>query len=122
MSRQAGKGLIFGSQSVKNGGSDSPGDLSGVASSPNFLPKHLTKPFWCARILAMGKATTIDLQEGRPVSVVDAANTIGVHITTLYRQIQKGKIVFITFGDTIFIPFREVERLKNEREARSLNG
>lgn len=55
------------------------------------------------------------LQKGRVVPVIEAANDIGVHFTTLYRWVQAGKIVFVSFGDTIFIPVIEVERLKNER-------
>ena len=55
------------------------------------------------------------LQKGKVVPVIEAANEIGVHFTTLYRWVQSGKIVFVSFGDTIFIPVAEVERKKGER-------
>jgi len=55
------------------------------------------------------------LQKGKVVPVIEAANDIGVHFTTLYRWVQAGKIVFVSFGDTIFIPVAEVERIKKER-------
>jgi len=56
----------------------------------------------------------IDLQKGRVLSVRDAANQIGVHFTTLYRWIQAGKVAFVTFGDGVFVPFLEAERLTKE--------
>lgn len=55
------------------------------------------------------------LQKGKVVPVIEAANDIGVHFTTLYRWVQAGKIVFVSFGDTIFIPVAEVQRIKSER-------
>jgi len=63
----------------------------------------------------MVKISTSILQKGKVVSVIEAANEIGVHFTTLYRWIQSGKIVFVSFGDTIFIPVAEVERIKKEK-------
>ncbi|MBA7713401.1 hypothetical protein ES703_122403 [subsurface metagenome] len=61
------------------------------------------------------KIGTDVLQKGKVVPVIDAANEIGVHFTTLYRWIQAGKIVYVTFGDTIFIPVLEVERIKKNK-------
>lgn len=55
------------------------------------------------------------MQPGDVLSVRDAAREIGAHFTTLYRQVQKGKIVYVTFGGNIFIPVLEVERIKKER-------
>ncbi len=63
----------------------------------------------------MVKIGTDILQKGKVVPVIEAANEIGVHFTTLYRWIQSGKIVFVSFGDTIFIPVAEVERIKKEK-------
>ena len=45
----------------------------------------------------------------------DAANELGVHFTTLYRWVKSNKIVYVTFGGSIFIPVLEVERIKKER-------
>jgi len=55
------------------------------------------------------------LQHGDPVGIREAARLIGVHFTTLYRQIEKNKIAYIRFGDTLFIPYTEVERIKQQR-------
>lgn len=55
------------------------------------------------------------LQRGKVVPIIEAANELGVHFTTLYRWVQSGKIVFVSFGDTIFIPQAEVERIKNKK-------
>ena len=55
------------------------------------------------------------MQPGDVLSGRDAANEIGVHFTTIYRWVQKGEIIFITFGGNIFIPVMEVERIKKER-------
>jgi len=55
------------------------------------------------------------LQRGKVVPIIEAANEIGVHFTTIYRWVQSGKIVFVSFGDTIFIPVAEVERIKNKK-------
>ena len=63
----------------------------------------------------MVKIGTDILQKGKVVPVIEAANEIGVHFTTLYRWIQSGKIVFVSFGDTIFIPVAEVERIKKKK-------
>jgi excisionase family DNA binding protein len=63
----------------------------------------------------MPKATKIDFAKGKVLSVVDAATEVGVHFTTLYRWIQAGEVAFVTFGDTVFIPLVEVQRLKKER-------
>lgn len=55
------------------------------------------------------------LQPGDVLSVREAAKEIGAHYVTLYRWITANKIVYVTFGRTIFIPVLEVERLKRER-------
>ena len=55
------------------------------------------------------------LQKGKVVPVIDAANEIGVHFTTLYRWVQAGKIIYVAFGDTIFIPVMEVSRIKKNK-------
>ena len=60
-----------------------------------------------------------ELQPGDVLSVRDAANEIGSHFTTLYRRVRAGKIVFVTFGGSIFIPVLEVERLKKENEKKA---
>jgi len=58
---------------------------------------------------------TQQLQHGDPVSIRTAAKLIGVHFTTLYRWIQANQVAFIRFGDTLFIPYTEVERIKQQR-------
>jgi len=63
--------------------------------------------------------TTSNLQQGEVLSVRDAARKIGAHFTTLYRQVQKGKIVYVTFGGSIFIPALEVERIIKERKQKA---
>jgi len=55
------------------------------------------------------------LQPGGVLSARDAAREIGVHFTTVYRWVQSGDIVYITFGGSIFIPVLEVERRKREK-------
>ena len=55
------------------------------------------------------------MQPGDVLSGRDAANAIGVHFTTIYRWVQKGEIVYINFGGSIFIPVLEVLRLKKEK-------
>ena len=55
------------------------------------------------------------MQPGDVLSARDAARELKVHFTTVYRWVQSGEIVYITFGGSIFIPVLEVERLKRER-------
>ena len=55
------------------------------------------------------------MQKGKVIQVLEAANELGVHFTTVYRWVQAGKIVYVTFGDTLFIPVLEVERLKKNK-------
>lgn len=62
------------------------------------------------------------MQPGDVLSVRDAAREIGTHFTTLYRQVQKGKIVYVTFGGNIFIPVLEVERIKKARKGKATVG
>ena len=69
----------------------------------------MTKSKKYATLVAMPK---IEMQKGTVLGVREAANEIGVHFTTLYRWIQDGEVAFVTFGDTVFIPLLEVERLK----------
>jgi len=63
----------------------------------------------------MTTRTIRELQPGDVLSVRDAANEIGVHFTTLYRRVKAGKIVYVAFGGSIFIPALEVERLKIQK-------
>lgn len=56
-----------------------------------------------------------ELQPGDVLSVRDAANLLGAHFTTLYRQVKARKIVYVTFGGSIFIPVLEVEKLKKAK-------
>lgn len=44
-----------------------------------------------------------------------------IHFTTLYRQIEAGKVSSFKFGGIAFVPVREVERLKVEREKKANN-
>ena len=60
------------------------------------------------------------LQPGDVMSVRDAAREIGVHYVTVYRWVRERKIVYITFGGSIFIPALEVERLTRERSNKAL--
>jgi len=55
---------------------------------------------------------TRELQPGDVLSVREAAKEIGVHFTTLYRWVEAGEAIFISFGGNIFIPMLEIERLK----------
>ena len=68
----------------------------------------------------MPKATRVDFAKGRVLSVVDAAAEIGVHFTTLYRWIEAGEVSFVSFGDTLFIPVIEAERLKKEKNRKAM--
>ena len=66
--------------------------------------------------------TVKTLQPGDVLSARDAAREIGVHFTTVYRWVQAGDIVYITFGGSIFIPALEVERLKREKNKKCLKS
>jgi len=58
------------------------------------------------------KVTTGDL-----VSVAKAAEELGRPRITLYRWVEKGKILSVRLGGILFIPKSELERLKNEKAA-----
>ena len=51
------------------------------------------------------------------LTVPQAAKQIGVHFATVYRWIDAGTIVSVSFGGISFIPRSEVERLKNKKAA-----
>ena len=59
------------------------------------------------------------LQPGDVLSARDAAREIGVHYTTVYRWVQSGDIVYVTFGGSIFIPVLEAERIKREKNRKA---
>jgi len=69
----------------------------------------------------MTTKVTKELQPGDVMSVRDAAREIGVHYVTVYRWVRERKIVYITFGGSIFIPALEVERLTRERSNKVLS-
>ncbi len=60
---------------------------------------------------------TQQVQSDDVVTVMEAAKVLKVHFTTVYRQITAGKVSSFKFGGIVFIPMREVERLKVAREA-----
>ena len=62
------------------------------------------------------------MQKGTVLGVREAASQLGVHFTTLYRWIQNGEVAFVTFGDTVFVPSLEVERLKREKADEKLSS
>jgi excisionase family DNA binding protein len=45
------------------------------------------------------------------VTATEAAKTLGIHFTTVYRRIKKGKIFTVTLGNILYIPKSELERL-----------
>lgn len=53
---------------------------------------------------------------GDVLSIWKAAAEVGVHFTTLYRWIQAGEVAYVSFGDTVFIPLLEAERLKKKEK------
>ena len=83
------------------------------------MQKGIDKLLLVCYLICVRYLDEIVLQRGEVLSVKDAANEIGAHFTTLYRQVKKGKIVFVTFGNTIFIPFLEVERIKRENNKKA---
>jgi len=46
------------------------------------------------------------------LTIKDAAKRLGVHYTTLYRWLNKGKVTVLVFPNRIIIPISEVERLE----------
>lgn len=59
------------------------------------------------------KVSTTDL-----VSVAQAAESLDRPRITIYRWIERGKIIGIKLGGILFIPKSEVERVKNEQATR----
>ena len=59
---------------------------------------------------------TKERKPGDVLGVNAASEEIGMHHVTLYRWIADGKVAYVQFGGIMFIPVREVERLKRERE------
>lgn len=51
------------------------------------------------------------------LTVPDAAKELGKPKMTLYRWIDAGKITCVRLGGVLFIPRKELERLKKEKEA-----
>lgn len=49
------------------------------------------------------------------MTALQAAKQIGVHFVTIYRWVDAGKILSITFGGILFIPRSEVERVIKKR-------
>lgn len=50
------------------------------------------------------------------VTVPRAAKELGVHHTTIYRWIEKGKIRPFRIGDQVFITVDDLKALKEQRE------
>ena len=75
----------------------------------------------CDTLVTMTTKVTKELQPGDVMSVRDAAREIGVHYVTVYRWVRERKIVYITFGGSIFIPTLEIERLTRERSNKVLS-
>ncbi len=65
--------------------------------------------------------TKIVVTTGDVVTVPRAAKELGVHHTTIYRWIEKGKIRPFRIGDQVFITIADLEALKeiNEQAAES---
>jgi len=48
------------------------------------------------------------------VTVPEAAKLLGKPKMTLYRWIEANKLIAVTFGNILFVPKSEIERLKNK--------
>jgi len=59
--------------------------------------------------------TKIEIKTDDLMSVPQAAKALGRPKITLYRWIERGKIIAIKLGDVLFIPKKEVDRLKKEK-------
>lgn len=62
------------------------------------------------------------LTPGEVLTVNTASEEIGIHHATLYRWIDAGKVAFVRFGGLMFIPVREVERLREEKKQKTASG
>ena len=62
------------------------------------------------------KEEEVQHNPGDPLSVREAAKLIGVHWVTVYRWIEAQEISHIKFGGSLFIPFGEVRRLREQRQ------
>ncbi len=60
--------------------------------------------------------TRVEITTGDLVSVPQAAKILGRPKITLYRWIEKKKLVAIELGGVLFIPQREVGRPKNTKK------
>lgn len=57
----------------------------------------------------------LTVQTDEFVTVPEAAKLLGKPKMTLYRWIEAGKFIAVTFGGILFVPNSEVERLKKEQ-------
>ena len=63
-----------------------------------------------------GNKTEVKILTYDLMTVPRAAKALGLSKMTLYRWIDAGKIISISLGGFLFIPTREVERLKGKAE------
>ena len=61
-------------------------------------------------------AYLIQIRTDDLLSVPQAAKILGRPKITLYRWIEKGKLIAIELGGVLFVPTKEVERLKGETD------
>lgn len=59
--------------------------------------------------------TKIEIRTDDLVSIPEAAKILGRPKVTLYRWIEKGKIIAIELSGVLFIQTKELERLKQEK-------
>lgn len=60
------------------------------------------------------KPQSITLETTQLVSIPKAAKLLGIHFTTLYRWVEKGKLTQIRIGDQTYLDAAQVEELKNK--------
>lgn len=65
---------------------------------------------------------TREPKRGDVLTVNKASEEIGIHHVTLYKWINEGKVAFVRFGGLMFIPVREVERLREEKKQKTASG
>jgi excisionase family DNA binding protein len=59
--------------------------------------------------------TNITISVTNAVSLKEAADELGITTMTLWRWMDKGKIIAVKFGRYRMIPKSEIERLQKER-------
>ena len=57
--------------------------------------------------------TKVEITTEDLLSIPQAAKELGVHFTTVYRWIHKGRLYPFRIGNQVYITSKEVEELKN---------